>query len=203
MLMAGSCGRYRECGLLLAAAILVGVVVLPISAGAAVKSSPTKWTGYGALLQNFKRVHPKTTYHCSAGGCYGTPYKNGSAGQYAQFISVDVSSTGRVIGYSQTWGSTLSLVKAKAQVLKMMPTDIRTTAIWVNHDSQGNTCVFWNLKSKTLGQWFGDRKTGDPSGTVGVTLEHFNARSELASDSATQLNLAVVDLVPDQKGTDC
>lgn len=163
------------------------------------------WTGFGAQLKYWKTVHPKNTYRCSAGGCYGYSTPRSDV-QGAQFVTV-MTADGRVTAYSQDFRSgSIPLAQAKAEVLALFPRDTVTTAVWVNHDSLGNTCVFWNLRSKTLGVWFSAKKIGDPSGAVGVGLEHYPSganTASLASDSATIANLAVVGIAPNEKGDNC
>jgi hypothetical protein len=163
---------------------------LATSAGASAKSKP--WTGLAATLGNWKLAHPANNTACiKGGGCYGPSLgQNDPSGQTAQFITVQTLN-GRVSSFYMATGA-VAINTAKLEVLKLLPSDTKTTASWVEHDSSGDTCFQWNLSSKTLERWLGSKI--DAGGVIAVSLEHLptNPNSSLASDSATQTNLALV-----------
>jgi hypothetical protein len=163
---------------------------LATSAEASTKSKP--WTGLGATLSNWKLAHPANKTACiKGGGCYGPSLgRNDQSGQKAQFISVQTRNS-RVSSFYMSTGA-VPINTAKLEVLKLLPPGTKTTASWVAHDSSGDTCFLWNLSSKTLEGWLGSKI--DAGGVIAVSLEHVpaNPNSSLASDSATQTNLALV-----------
>ena len=193
------------------ALVLVAAPVATATASAGVTARPpAPYTGFGATQSNFTHAHPSNSVGCSSGGCYGVRYLTAVAGQKVQFITV-MFAAGRVDAYEQVWGSTSTIAGAKQQVLKLMPADTVTTATWTSHDSQGDTCVFWNLKSKTLAGWLGVKPIYDLTGVVGIALEHpptvassnLVASPLLVSNSATEASLAIVSVVPFVKGSHC
>ena len=197
---------------LLAFALVLAVAPLATataSAGATPKAA-APWTGFGATQSNFIHAHPVNSVGCTSGGCYGVRYLTGAGGQKVQFITV-MFGAGRVDAYEQIWGSTVSIAGAKQQVLKLLPADTVTTATWTSHDSQGDTCVFWNVKSKTLASWLGVRPVYDLTGSVGIALEHPPTASNsklvstplLVSNSATEASLAILSVDTFVKGSHC
>lgn len=97
-----------------------------------------------------------------------------------QFVTLTTTGppANRVDGYAQAIGDGTSLATAKADVLKLLPSDVTTTSFRVSHDGNGS-CGLWNLKSRTLGRWFGGKKVGDPQGTLGIVLDTTSAGGTL------------------------
>jgi hypothetical protein len=130
----------------------------------------------GAKLSDWTAAHPRGSGSagsgCSGGlGCFGRQVMDG--GQFS-FQFTELSTTGRpdrrVDGYRQAIGDNSSLSDARTAVLKLLPRDTQQTAFFVVHGS-GASCGLWNLKSRTLGRWFGGKRVGDPQGAIGVDLE--------------------------------
>ena len=134
-------------------------------------------------------------------GCYGERIMINNEPTY-QFTSF--STTGapeyRVDGYEQALGEGMSLAVAKADVLKLMPSDTRVTAFWITHEN--GSCVSWNLKSATLGRWFSGKKVGDPQGAIGVDLNSLNSNDESVFDP-NDVSRAIVGIGPEKRGTSC
>ena len=128
---------------------------LATSAGASTNSKP--WTGLGATLSNWKLAHPANNTACTKGaGCYGPSIgQNNPSGQKAEFIGVELRNN-RVSSFDFATG-VVPASTAKSEVLKLLPSDTKTTASWVEHDSTGDTCLMWNLSSKTLEGWLGSK----------------------------------------------
>ena len=168
-------------------------------------TSPVAWTGFGAKLSDWGTAHPKGSggsgSGCSGEGCYGERIMINNEPTY-QFTSF--STTGapeyRVDGYEQALGEGMSLAVAKADVLKLMPSDTRVTAFWITHEN--GSCASWNLKSATLGRWFSGKKVGDPQGAIGVDLHALNSNDEPVFDSH-DVSRAIVSLGPERRGTSC
>jgi hypothetical protein len=175
-----------------------------VPAGASTKA----WTGFGATLSAWKTAHPQghggPGSGCSGEGCYGGTYKVGGTLTY-QFTAFTTTGApaNRVDGYQQAIGDGTSLAAAKAAVLQLMPSDTKTTAFWIVHnDASGNSCAFWNLKSKTLGGWLGGKKVGDGAGIVGVELNTLTSSDGLTY-KPNDVSEAVVDIAPEVKGNSC
>ena len=174
---------------------------LATSAGASTNSKP--WTGLGATLSNWKLAHPANNTACTKGaGCYGPSIgQNNPSGQKAEFIGVELRNN-RVSSFDFATG-VVPASTAKSEVLKLLPSDTKTTASWVEHDSTGDTCLMWNLSSKTLEGWLGSKI--DPNGEISVELENVptNPNSTLASNSATQTNDALVGYGTELRSYSC
>jgi hypothetical protein len=106
-----------------------------------------------------------------------------------------------VDGYEQAFGDGTPVAVAKAQVLKLLPSDAHTTSFNIEHTATGS-CALWNVQSKTLGAWFASPKTGDTAGVVGISLHGTNANNE-SSYSPSNVSTANVGLAPATKGTNC
>jgi hypothetical protein len=103
---------------------------------------------------------------------------------------VDLSTTGppdnRVDGYTQAFPVGTSVAAAKLEVLALMPSDTKTTAFFIHHDSSGHTCELWNVQSPTLGKWFSTKKVGDPQGVMGIDLSTINTQQAFSAKNVTQ-----------------
>lgn len=191
---------------LLACAVVL--IAMPMAVGAAASALTARrhgvrWTGYGALLHYWSHAHHKNRRGCPAGTCYGLSLP-GNSDQTTQFIAVQIAG-GRVIGYSQAFpAGTLPEVVAKRQVLAFLPTDTKTMSAWVQHDSQGNTCLMWNVRSRKLGRWLAAKTIGDPRGEVGIELSHLpTGQAMQLSNSATRADGAIVSLAPMRRSNVC
>ncbi len=104
-------------------------------------------------------------------------------------------------GYEQALGDRTSLAVAKADVLKLLPSDTTTTAFWIDHEN--GSCALWNLKSLTLGRWFAaDKKVGDSQGALGVDLSAHDSNDESVFNP-NNVSIAIVSIAPAKKGTSC
>ncbi len=168
-------------------------------------ASPGRWTGLGATLADWETAHPKGSggsgSGCSGDGCYGerVTVEGESTYQFTAF-----STTGppeyRVDGYEQALGAGTSLAGAKADVLKLLPSDTTVTAFWITHEN--GSCASWNLKSATLGRWFSGKKVGDPQGAIGVDLHALNSNDGSVFDPS-DVSRAIVGVGPERRGTSC
>jgi hypothetical protein len=177
--------------------------VTPASTSAASgTASPGAWTGLGAKLSDWETAHPKNSTGCSAGGCYGARVMaDGSLMDQFVLVSTTGAPEYRVDGYEQAIGDGTPLATAKAAVLGLLPKDTRTTAFWIAHTETGS-CALWNLQSKTLGQWFGGKKVGDPQGHLGIVLA--SATTEGTSAFApNNVPHASINIAPEEKGGNC
>lgn len=182
--------------------------VAPASTSAAPgTTSPGAWTGLGAKLADWETAHPRgpRKSDCSGEGCYGYGERiMASEESVSQFTSF--STTGapdyRVDGYEQAIGDGTSLAVAKTDVLRLLPSDTRTTAFWIARGANGS-CALWNLKSKTLGRWLGEnKKVGDSQGALGVELN--TLRSDGSSAFRTDdVSNASVSIAASPRATSC
>lgn len=188
------------------ACVVIGSLSMSSNGGASTGHG-RHWTGFGADLKYWVTAHPKNSFRCPDGGCYGVSEPKNSA-QYDQFITVSTGA-GRVIAYTQVFlnsNGSIPEARAEALVLQLLPRDSVTTAIWVNRDNLGNTCLFWNIRSKTLATWFKAKGVDDPQGVVGVELASYPSATNpngLLSDSAAVANEASVGIAPISKGIGC
>jgi hypothetical protein len=140
-------------------------------------------SGMGAPLPAFATAHP-----LQEGGGYGSRTSYPGAGQCCEFV--ELSTTGppdsRVDGYTQAFAIGTSVAAAKLEVLALMPSDTRTTAFFIRHDSSGHTCGLWNVQTPTLGKWFSTKKVGDPQGVMGIDLNTMNTQQVFSAQNVTQ-----------------
>ena len=156
----------------------------------------------GAPLTSFESAHPKNLAHCSAGTCFGSQITNseGSADEFTTLMTG--GPVNRVDGYTQAFVNGTNGAEAKAEVLALMPRDTKTTAFFVRHDSIGNSCAFWNIKSATLGRWFSAPKIGDPTGIMGIELSTIDSAGNSVYDPS-HVTSASVGLGSLDHGTNC
>ena len=142
------------------------------------------WTGLGAPLASFEAAHPKNLAHCPAGTCFG-PQLTNSEGTTDEFTTLETTGgpDNRVDGYTQALPDGTNVNEAKSEVLALMPKDTKTTAFFIQHDSLGATCAFWNVQSDTLGKWFSSRKVGDAGGVMGIELSTLDASGNVTYEA--------------------
>lgn len=157
----------------------------------------------GAPLSAFARAHPQHLAGCSAGTCYGNTISNGD-GDCCEFTLLETTGppANRVDGYTQAFETGTTVGEAKAAVLALMPRDTRTTAYFIQHDSNGATCAFWNIQSATLGKWFSGPKVGDAKGVLGIELSTDDENGNIVY-KARDVTDAVVSLAPVDRSTNC
>jgi hypothetical protein len=87
----------------------------------------------GAKIADWTKAHPKHSAGCPAGGCYGGEAKVGGD-PAIQFVTLTTTGAPdyRVDGYTQAIGDGTSVAAAKAAVLKLLPSDTKTTAFWID-----------------------------------------------------------------------
>jgi hypothetical protein len=168
-------------------------------------ASPGTWTGMGARLSDWEAAHPKgagsSGSGCSGGGCYGTQVTlDGEPTHQFTGLSTTGPPEDRVDGYEQAIGDGTPLAAAKADVLKLMPSDTRVTAFFVTHEN--GSCASWNLKSATLGRWFSGKKVGDAEGAIGVDFYATNSNDEPVFDP-NNVSFASVTIAAGRRGTSC
>jgi hypothetical protein len=178
--------------------LTIGFVL--IASGIAAGASSV-WTGMGAKLSDWTEAHPKHSPGCLSGGCYG---QRVSVGGKLTYRFVLVSTTGaptyRVDGYIQGIGDGTPVAAARAAVLKLLPSDTKTTSFRIAQ-STGNSCALWNVESKTLAGWFGGKKVGDSTGVLGIDLNTLTSRGHVYR--ATDVSEALVSLRSNDKSTTC
>lgn len=155
---------------------------------------PKAWTGMGAPLASFETAHPKNLAHCPAGTCFGGQLTNseGSTDEFTLLMTTG-GSPNRVYLYTQAFPDGTNVDEAKAQVLALMPRDTQTTAFFVQHDSAGATCAFWDIESATLGKWFSGPKVGYSKGVMGIELSTVDSSGNTIYEPshATTANVAL------------
>lgn len=104
-------------------------------------------------------------------------------------------------GYEQAFGEGTPVTVAKAEVLKLMPSDTHTLSFSVQHTSSGS-CAFWNLQSDMLGKYLSAPKTGDARGLIGIDLSSETSSGESAY-STSDIRTATVGIAPLSSGTNC
>ncbi|HEX3803591.1 MAG TPA: hypothetical protein VHV75_12210 [Solirubrobacteraceae bacterium] len=123
---------------------------------------------------------------------------NNSEGDRDEFLTLQTAGPAhRVIGYQQSFATGTSVAAAKTDVRALLPKDTKTTAYLVQHDSTGATCVFWDVRSATLGRWLGSPKIGDSKGVIGIELSTADANGNIvytpADVEAASVGIAAVD----------
>lgn len=170
------------------------------------KGSPGAWTGFGAKLadlgigasQGFRWIWQRVHERRLLG-------EELQVGGEAIHRFTGFSTTGapehRVEGYEQALPDGTSISAAKSAVRALLPRDTRSVLVLVNHSKTGS-CVFWNLKSKTLGRWSDTKKIGDTQGQVTVVFDTLNSSDE-PKFSPSNVTHAGVSVGATQKGTNC
>jgi hypothetical protein len=171
-----------------------------IASGLAAGASSV-WTGMGAKLSDWTKAHPKHSTGCPSGGCYG---RRVSVGGKLTDRFVLVSTTGapayRVDGYIQGIGDGTRVPAARAAVLKLLPSDTKTTSFRIAY-YKGDSCALWNVQSKTLARWFGGKRVGDSTGVLGIDLNTPTSHGHVYR--ATDVSEASVGLRANDKSTTC
>lgn len=146
---------------------------------------------------------------CPAGTCYGGPVTN-AEGTMDQFTSVETD-YGVVTGFDEEFPRGTSAAAARALLAPLLPADSRTTYLHVQHDSQGNTCLFWDIEAPSVARFIasGDRRSGKksnpkiaalmkglPPGTFGIELSTQDSSGAITYDSRSvasgNVNLATL-----------
>jgi hypothetical protein len=109
----------------------------------------------------------------------------------------------RVDGYTQAFTDGTPISEAKAAVLQLLPPDTKTTSYFIQHDSAGSTCIFMDIQSAMLGQWFSGKKIGDLQGVMGIELSTQNPSSGTIYYDSRNVESAVVGLAPLDHSTNC
>jgi hypothetical protein len=176
-------------------------VAVAFALAASTTAASTAWTGMGAPLTAWTKAHPKYTTDCPSGGCFGRPVTvDGRPTHRFVLVSTTRDPTHRIDGYIQEIGDGTPLAAAKAAVLKLLPTDTKTTSFRIVHD--GNvSCALWNVQSKTLGGWFAGKNTGDPAGILGINLNAPTSHGYIYKPS--DVSESSVGLRADSIGTTC
>ena len=179
-------------------AVTIGFVL--IASGLAAGASFV-WTGMGAKLSNWTKVHPKHSTGCPSGGCYGR--RVSVAGKPTdRFVLVSTTGTPayRVDGYVQAIGDGTPVAAAKVAVLKLLSSDTKTTSFRIAH-YKGDSCALWNVQSKPLARWFGGKKVGDSAGVLGIDLNTPTSHGHVYR--AADVSEASVGLRANDKSTTC
>ncbi len=172
------------------------------TAAASGTASSGAWTGLGAMLAAWESAHPKNSEGCSAGGCYGgRVMSSGSETDEFKLLRTTEEPENRVTGFERAFPDGTSVGAAKDALLRLMPSDTRTTLYTVDHTETGS-CGLWNLKSATLGKWFAGKKVGDPQGVIGVVLST-TSESEKPTFDSNNVSTAGVGVGPEEKGGNC
>jgi hypothetical protein len=156
----------------------------------------------GAPLAVFETVHPQELAGCPAGTCFGSPIKN-SEGDCCEFTTLQTVGPDKCVdGYTQAFPDRTPVLAAKAQVLALLPRNTKTTDYFIQHDSNGASCVLWNIKGATFGTWFADPKIGDPLGVMGIELSTSDPSGNIVYDPR-DVEAAYIDLAPAGQSMDC
>ncbi len=174
------------------------------SGSAATRAVPRgAWTGLGATLADWESAHPKNPGGCEETPCYGGQVPDGgkSTNQFSGVTTTEAPEY-RVDGYTQAIGDGTPLAAAKADVLRLLPSDTRVTAFWVNWTG-GDSCAFWNLKSKTLGLWLAKtKKVGDAEGALGIDFFSYDPNDEPVF-KPNDVSNAIVSIAATRRGISC
>ena len=193
----------------LAAALATGCGGSSMSTTTAAKSKPPQrspatrgWSGMGAPLAAFARAHPKNLAGCPA-ACYGRSISN-VEDVCCEFTTMQTTGSPfyRVDGYTQGFTNGTTIRKARAAVLALMPRDTRSTGYFIQHDSTGASCAFWNIQSGALGKWFSGRTVGDTKGVLSIELSTLDASGNPVYH-ASNVTSAVIGLGPVDHSINC
>jgi hypothetical protein len=133
-----------------------------------------------------------------------------------QFTSVEAD-YGVVTGFDEEFPRGTSASAARALLTPLLPTDSRTTYLHIQHDSQGNTCLFWDIEAPSVARFIasGDRSSGKksnpkiaalmkglPPGTFGIELSTQDPSGAITYDSRSvaSANVTFATVGP---GVDC
>ena len=159
-------GTWREAlASAVALAVLTGTMAVAMPASGAQRPA---LTSFGAPMGRFQANYPKDRTGCNATNCYGPAMSSSSARYEFTYVS---TMKGRVDGYDQALRRGTPLLQAELQVAELFPPDVTMNSFYVKrHDAYGNSCVFYDLSSKTVAQIFGKAAFGNTDGNVGVEL---------------------------------
>lgn len=159
---------------------------------------PPTWVGFGSPLAVFAKRYPKNLFGCPAGTCYGaaTPDNPGSKDQ---FTVLTTANAGWVAGYTQAISNGTPKDVAEHMVLSLFPPDTTITSQRKASDNFGE-CYLMDVASTTLAQTLGD---GDRGGAAGIEL--LTVKKDGSSDTFDESNVneAIVDLVPSAPDAGC
>lgn len=129
----------------------------PSIAATSSASTPNRLTGIGATRVSFTHAHGLSLSGCPARTCFGPKVATGSDNLTYQFELVRFGN-GNVIGYTEAFASGTSLPRAERETLAAFPKDTSTVRSGlVRDDTNGQSCRWVDVSSKTLGKVFGDR----------------------------------------------
>jgi hypothetical protein len=186
----------------------------PQLASSGSSTSGANWTGFGATVAEWDAYHkvvknlfPEGDYGPSVqvpgsppdGGTVPPGYNHGTPEW-----GVRQSTNGRVSAFDYSMPGCTTEGAAKTDVLKQLPSDATTVLFRTSRDSDGNTCILWNLKSADTAQVLGVAPWDDTAGTIGVQLMTVNNAS-INDDGLSPLNsdsidFALVSTVPGVPG---
>jgi hypothetical protein len=153
---------------------------------------------------------------CPADTCYGGPVTN-AEGTMDQFTGVSTD-YGVVTGFTEEFPSGTSATEARALLGPLLPSDSRTTYLRIQHDSQGNSCLFWDIEAPAVARFIasGDRRSGKksnpkiaalmkglPRGTFGIELSTQDPNSGAIAYDSQSVAAANVSLSTDGPGSNC
>jgi hypothetical protein len=152
----------------------------------------------GELTSAWNASHQKQS---GPGGNYGAQVPDGTGGFQPEWGGV-LFGDGRVTAFTLELYPPTSLAEAKQVVMEQIPPDSVTTLFQVIHDSSGNSCAFWNLRSATLAKVIGPPPAGDTNGDIGVDL-YTNGPNATIAYNPSNLNVADVSLAPADPSNSC
>jgi hypothetical protein len=158
-------------------------------------------TGFGATDGAWNASHTEASGF-DPGSTYGAIVPIPGDSRQHQWAGVD-HSAGRIIGFTYSMPAETTEAAAKHDLAAQLPPDATTTSFTVQHDSAGNVCAFWNLRSSTIAQVLGGAPFGDSAGDIGIELFTVSADASSYTYDPRDVNTTSVNLVPADDTTNC
>jgi hypothetical protein len=155
----------------------------------------------GATDATWKAHHVEASGY-NPGSTYGSIVPSPGDPKQRQWFGVSHSG-GRVDSFHYAMPEGTSEATAKQDVLAQLPADTTTTSFNVTHDSNGNTCVLWNLRSATIARLLGPNPWGDTTGDIGGSLSSPGTDITSIFYNPSNVDTATLDLAASTPGTSC
>lgn len=127
--------------------------------------------GLGATDARWNATHTAATARPNGThvdpGAYGTCLARRAGECSFEWYALTIRN-GRVAGFDFDMPVNTSLAAAKASVIEQAPADTIAGSFVEIHDSNGNVCAIWRLRSMTLGGLFGSNPLFDAQGEIRV-----------------------------------
>jgi hypothetical protein len=110
---------------------------------------------------------------------------------------------GRITHFTYSLPEGTPEASAKQAALAQLPRDATTTTpLTVQHDSMGNSCSLWNLRSPTLARVLGPPPEGDTAGDIGIDLYTYSNDGEFRYDP-NNIDTAVISDITQSADAPC